>query len=237
VCPRPGITARSAPIASPSASQTASKAGEWLPEITSFAKDAFASASSGMALPRGTLAREQLDAPRQWLRELVGRLAGRPGAGAEVSEEDLGRDPVGIAEQQLAVSDHLVDDRDPRGQPERARLRDAKRSDSLGSQRGREQRDHASVGVPDEMCSAAEQLGEERCLHLEVATLERGAPGEPRPVRDDQPPAVGELELPAPGQVGADHAAVDEEDRRSVPQAENLQIGRADHGQTLRSAR
>ena len=91
------------------------------------------------------------------------------------------------------------------------------------------QRDHGPVGVPDQVRAIAEQLGEQRRLGLEVPACEWCAGPEARPIGEQQGPARGQLELMAPGAIGADDAAMDEQHRRSGAGPLAMQAGEA-HG-------
>ena len=143
-----------------------------------------------------------------------------------------------MAEEALAVGDHLVDLRRALGHPEAAGLGDRQRADGLRPLRRGQQGDHRAVGVPDEMRPVAEQLREHRRLELEVVALERRALAEARAAGNDQAPALGELALLPPGERRPDDVAMDEEDRRPPPiRSTSSSFARAMAEQTLRSSR
>src|SRR5215204_4388770 len=71
--------------------------------------------------------------------------------------------------------------------------------------------------MPDQVRAVAKQLGEHRRLHFEVVSLERRALAEAGAAGNEQRPALGELALLSPGDRRPDDVAVDEDDRRPVP--------------------
>src|SRR5438128_1033018 len=85
-----------------------------------------------------------------------------------------------------------------------------------------EERDHAAVGMADEMRAVLEQRCDLLRLALEIDPLERGIRRIAAPRRDHEPEALREGELCRPCGRAAAPAAVDEENTR--PLAELLDV-------------
>jgi len=90
--------------------------------------------------------------------------------------------------------------------------------------------------MADEMRAVTEQLGDQRRLGREVPAGQRRAAGEPRPVRHDQRPALGERELVAPRAAGVDDAAVHEHDARAGAEPQDVEVGRFQQSSELTSS-
>ena len=79
-----------------------------------------------------------------------------------------------------------------------------------------QQRDHAAVGVADEVGAAPDPFCDEKGVLVEVDPLDRRIRGEARPLHDLQLELVAERSLAAPRRAPAHHAAVDEHDPRAL---------------------
>ncbi len=110
----------------------------------------------------------------------------------------------------------FVHGRDARRHPEATRLGDRQGTHRLRALRGGEEGDHRPVGVPHQVGSLAQELGEHRRLDLEVVALQRRAVAEAGPAGDDQGPVVRQLALLSPGQLRPDDVPVDEDDGRAL---------------------
>ena len=216
----PGSPRARAERASARASQTASKAGEWPPERTSTGKSAAASRSSGMSASQDGRSRLSSSTPvQQLLRQLV-RASRTPEPAPPRKRRRKSSDGIdgAFGEEALPVGDHLVDRGRALGDPQAAGLRDGQGADRLRPLGRGEQRDHRPVGVTDQVRSLAEQLGEHRRLDLEVVALERvgcrrspGGSGMISVQRSASSRCFRQVS------DGPDDVAVDEEDRRPVP--------------------
>src|SRR5262249_23110044 len=100
----------------------------------------------------------------------------------------------------------------PARDPERRRLDERQRPQPVGVPDCGEERDHAAVGVADQVCPRLDQLLEPGSLVLVVDALDARAGRKAPPGRGHELEAVGEGALRAPGGVAVDDAAVDEED-------------------------
>ena len=117
------------------------------------------------------------------------------------------------------AADVLLHGRLAPGDAERRRLEHGQRPDSSRPQPRREQRDHAAVGVPDEVGGRIEEGGDESCVVVEVDRLRLGVRREARAVEDDQlEPLRQRREDGAPRGAPVRHAAVHEHDARSRAQ-------------------
>jgi hypothetical protein len=163
-----------------------------------------------VGLPRAALHGERagtlLQLWRQWLR----RVELRADRVQEAAQEDLrvGRRARRI--EQPASLREVLDDGDSGGDPRGRRLDDRERSDRLRPARRCEQRDDASVGVPDEVVSGLEQSRDELRVRLEVDALDGRIRGKARPLEDHELELAGERSLGHPRRATADDAAVHE---------------------------
>ena len=171
-----GDHARSAPRRRSRTSQTRQGRGRARPETTSFGNGGRGEPVEwDLRLPGPALgARRRLRAPLE-LRE-----AGAPGGcadqsedkGAEELREELELRPRGPSPRALPRPTN-------RGrrvvgrEGERGRLDHREGAHRLGPLRGGEQRDHAAVGVPDEVRALAERLGDQRRVDVEVDPARR----------------------------------------------------------------
>jgi hypothetical protein len=109
--------------------------------------------------------------------------------------------------------DHGISRRDLR----RGRLDHGERGELVRPSGGCQQRDDASVGMPDEVVTRLDQAGHEDRVRLEVDALDVGVGCEPRTLQDDELEAIGQRALSRPGASPADDAAVDEDDSLHQP--------------------
>ena len=85
--------------------------------------------------------------------------------------------------------------------------------------RREEQRDHAAVGVPDDVRPRLEELLEPHRFVLEIDAVDLRPGREAAPVREDELEAVGERFLRRPGQLRVDDGTVHEQEARSFTHA------------------
>ena len=104
----------------------------------------------------------------------------------------------------------------------RRRLDHRQRADGGRHQRGGEQRDHAAVGVTDEVGAVADRVGHEDGVLLEVDVVDGWTRRESGPLEDLELEAVAERPLTAPRRAAAHDAAVHEDD--PTPCASSVQL-------------
>ena len=210
--PCPGTTRRSAPSASSSASQIASKAGWCAPETTSVGEAQRGEAlQRDLCLPRPALVQKRPRAALERRRERRGRLEVRSHRGEERTQERLGVSARPVAPEagaSLRERGHRrVVERDGR-----ARRLDHGQRREFGPALPRcQERDHAPVGVADQVVAGLQPRRDPVRMALEVDRVVLLV-AEPRALEDDElgRRRVDRAPLLAPRRAAADDAAVHE---------------------------
>jgi len=165
-----------------------------------------------LGLPRPALDGQQLRAALELRRQRRGGIEGRAHGGEEPPEEGLGVARAGLRVQLLAPGGELVDHRDAAGDSRRGRFDDRERAERIRFARRRQERDHASVRVPDEVIPVAQETGHETGVGLEVHALDRRSREEAGTLDRDQLEALGQRTLRRPRRPRAHDAPVDEDE-------------------------